>query len=204
MLKLRILFIAFIYIGTTKSFAQNIDIDILKAINPRHPTSQYWQNTSNSAYWFSGGLIAGTLVAGFIDNNDQIKHNGYEAVLNLALDAGVQEALKVTFNRTRPSDRYPDEVFVKSPTHGKSFPSGHASLAFCTAATLSLDYHKWYITVPAYVWASSVGYSRMYLGKHYPSDVLGGAAVGMGTAYVGHWLNKQIFKQYYTRAKQPD
>lgn len=204
MLKFRILFIVFICISGANSFAQNIDIDILKAINPRYPNSQYWKNTSNSAYWFSGGLVAGTLIAGVISDNDKIQHNGYEAFLNLALDAAAQEVLKVAVNRTRPADRYPDEVFVSSPTHGKSFPSGHASLAFCTAATLSLDYHKWYITVPAYVWASSVGYSRMYLGKHYPSDVLAGAAVGIGTAYAGHWLNKQIFKQYYTRAKQPD
>jgi len=54
-------------------------------------------------------------------------------------------------------------------------------LAFATATTLSIPYKKWYVTVPAYVWASSVGYSGRYLGRHFPSDVLAGAAEGIGS-----------------------
>jgi membrane-associated phospholipid phosphatase len=38
----------------------------------------------------------------------------------------------------------------------------------------------------------------MYLGKHYPSDVLGGAASGIGSAYLSTWLNHKFFKTYYS------
>lgn len=63
-----------------------------------------------------------------------------------------------------------------------SFPSGHSSSAFTTAGALSQVYSKWYVIAPAYLWAGSVGYSRMYLGVHYPSDVAAGAVLGSASA----------------------
>ncbi len=175
-------------------FAQNVDVDILKSINPEHPTSLYWRYTSNSAY-YAAGLPFATMLYGFIENDATAKRNGVELFINVGASTLITEIMKRGFNCTRPADKYPDDVFSNTVTHGHSFPSGHTSLAFSTATTVSLQYKKWYITVPAYVWASSVGYSRMYLGKHYPSDVLAGAAVGIGTAYAGHWLNQKLFKK---------
>jgi undecaprenyl-diphosphatase len=59
---------------------------------------------------------------------------------------------------------------------------------------LSIHFKKWYVIVPAYAWATSVGYSRMYLGEHYPTDVLVGAAIGTGSAYLSKWLYKKMFE----------
>ena len=73
-------------------------------------------------------------------------------------------------------------------------PSGHTALAFALATSAALEYKKWYVAVPAFLWASAVGYSRMYLGVHYFSDVLTGAAVGVGSAYLARYLVKIIFK----------
>jgi membrane-associated phospholipid phosphatase len=198
----RLLFIALVNVATlisTNLFAQNPDIDLLKFINPRNPNSSYWKNTSNSAYWISGGAVIGTFIYGLASDNEQAKHNAYETLISIGSAEVVTELFKYTINRTRPADRYPDEVFVTSPSHKYSFPSGHTSLAFSTATTLSLQYHKWYVTVPAYLWAGTVGYSRMYLGRHYPTDVLAGAAIGTGGGYFGHWLNKKIFSRQYNK-----
>jgi len=180
-----------------KTSAQSTDLRILEAINPRYPTSQYWQYTSTSAYVFSGVATVAPFVYGLVSGNRDAQYRSYQVMIAMGLDIIAQEGLKVTFNRERPGDKYPNLVFPSSPTHGKSFPSGHTSIAFNTAAELTIQYKKWYIAVPAYVWAGSVGYSRLYLGKHYPSDVIGGAATGVGTAYLSTWLNHKLFKSYY-------
>ncbi|WP_256604704.1 phosphatase PAP2 family protein [Sphingobacterium multivorum] len=73
---------------------------------------------------------------------------------------------------------------------GYSFPSGHTSSAFATASALSRAYSKWYVVAPSLLWASSVGYSRMYLGVHFPSDVLTGAVLGTGAAFALDGLKK--------------
>jgi membrane-associated phospholipid phosphatase len=175
--------------------SQNLDVDILKGINPRNPNSQYWIQTSASAYWVPAVVSFGTLAYGLIENDKHAKRNAYELFINVGVSTIINEGIKISVNRTRPADRYPNEIFANSVTHGSSFPSGHTALAFATATTVALEYRKWYVVVPAYLWAGSVGYSRMYLGKHYPSDVLGGAVVGIGSGYLSHWLNKKIFKK---------
>ncbi|MFZ9878471.1 MAG: phosphatase PAP2 family protein [Chitinophagaceae bacterium] len=48
---------------------------------------------------------------------------------------------------------------------------------------------------PAYTFAGLVGYSRMYLGAHYPSDVIAGALVGSGTAWLSYQINKKIVQR---------
>ena len=101
--------------------------------------------------------------------------------------------MKIIFNRARPYQTYTD-VYPYKYEDGKSFPSGHGSLAFATATSVSLIYKKWYVVVPAYVWAFGVGYSRLYLGAHYPTDVIGAAATGAGSALLSHWISKKIFK----------
>jgi PAP2 superfamily len=182
-----------------KAPAQSIDLRILESINPRYPNSQFWKYDSFSAYAFTGAAIAGPLIYSFTSGNDAAKHQSYEIITGIALSTIVMEGLKVSINRTRPGDRYPGLIFPVDPAHGQSFPSGHTSLAFATATELTIRYKKWYVAVPAFIWAGSVGYSRLYLGKHYTSDVLGGAVVGVGGGVASHWINEKLFKHYYSK-----
>ena len=178
-----------------KSVSQNIDIDILKGINPQYPTSTVWKATSGSVDWTAGALSLGTLGYGLIKKNKNIQQNGYELIMTAGIDIAVTQILKKVFNRTRPEDKYPGVIFPATLSHDKSFPSGHTSLAFSMATTLTLQYKKWYVIVPAYLWASSVGYSRMYLGKHYPSDVLAGAVLGTGSSWLSYIISNKLFKR---------
>jgi len=180
---------------STQAGAQNIDVDILKSINPPNPNSQVWKSASQSVYPMSAILVVGTLAYGFIDQNKQVQHNGYDLLLCTGISLTITEILKRTVDRTRPAEAYPGVIFSASPSVDRSFPSGHTSQAFAMATTVSLQYRKWYVVVPAYLWAGSVGYSRMYLGKHYPTDVLAGAVVGAGSSYLSRYLTKKIFRE---------
>jgi len=174
--------------------AQNLDLSILESINPRHPTSQYWIQTSASAYWIPATACFGTLAFALIKNDKYCKSKALGLFVAVGGSILITEAIKPIVNRMRPAYAYPSLIFTNSPTHGPSFPSGHSTLAFSTASTLALQYKKWYVAVPAYLWACTVGYSRMYLGQHYPSDVLIGAVIGTASSYVTKWLTKRIFK----------
>jgi len=177
----------------TSAQAQNWDVNLAKDINPRFPTSGYWKFTTNSTYFISAGIPISLLATGLLTQDLPLQRKSLEVFGSLVIELAISEAMKVSFNRLRPAEKYPGEIFPYHAIHGQSFPSGHASLAFSAAASLSIQCRKWYVTVPAYIWAASVGYSRIYLGVHYPSDVLGGAAVGIGSAYLTHWLNKKLF-----------
>ncbi|HEY9165462.1 MAG TPA: phosphatase PAP2 family protein [Candidatus Kryptonia bacterium] len=73
-----------------------------------------------------------------------------------------------------------------------SMPSGHTLAAFAIATALTFRYPEPYVYIPAYAWAAFVGYGRMYLGLHYPSDVLAGAILGSASAVAIHLLSPQI------------
>lgn len=173
--------------------AQNWDIDLLRKINPENPSSNFWMGMSNSAYVAGVGAPAGMWLTGVISKDKKTKVNAYEMFGSIAIAAVITQGLKITIKRPRPYEKY-DDVYPDQINSSESFPSGHTTVAFATATTLALEYKKWYITVPAYAWAAGVGYSRMYLGQHYPTDVIGGAVVGTGGALLSHWLTKKIFK----------
>jgi membrane-associated phospholipid phosphatase len=78
-----------------------------------------------------------------------------------------------------------------------SLPSGHAALAFALATSLSIQRPKWYVIIPSYLIASSIGLSRIWNGVHYPSDVLAGAALGTTAAIVTHRLMKHVPKNRF-------
>ena len=189
--------IAIVLFLTHAASAQNWDIDLLKKINPSQPNSGYWKTTSSSAYWVPATGIVASFIAGTIKHDKKLQVQSYKALLGIAISTIVSEIMKVSINRTRPAFAYPNDIVQGGGAGqmGKSFPSGHATLAFTYATTLSLEYKKWYVAVPAYVWAGTVSYSRMYLGRHYPSDVLMGAVLGTASGWLSYKLSKKLFKQ---------
>ncbi len=191
--KARPFFFLLLLFAALKSTAQNTDVDILKGINPNNPNSGYWKAMSGSAYFVSAAVPTFLLTEGIIKNNPLLRQKARNVLGSILIELAISESMKSGFKRKRPAETYPGIIFPYRNVYGRSFPSGHTSLVFATAASLSIQYKKWYVTVPAYLWATSVGYSRMYLGVHYPSDVVTGAAVGIGSAYVSQWLNKKLF-----------
>ena len=104
----------------------------------------------------------------------------------------ITQSTKRIVNRKRPFETYAFIITRDDESGGLSFPSGHTSSAFCTATSLLLRYRKWYVIAPSCIFATSVAWARMYQGVHYPSDVLAGAFVGAGSAWVSWKLQKWI------------
>jgi len=107
---------------------------------------------------------------------------------SLLLSAAISGIIKKTVKEPRPFVTYP-EIQKLTKAGSESFPSGHTTDAFSMATSLTIAYPKWYVAVPAYTYASAIGYSRMHLGVHYPGDVLAGAIIGSGTAFLTHKIN---------------
>ena len=123
---------------------------------------------------------------------------GLALLIGVILGNGV---MKNVIARPRPYDFDPTlahRLAWGEMTTDYSFPSGHTAAAFSLATSLSITYPKWYVIAPSAVWACGVGFARMNQGVHYPSDVLTGAAIGVGCAfanvYINRWLNKILFK----------
>ena len=200
---MRIIF--FLYLVCASFFSHNLyaqgnsDYTCLKNINPSNPDNPIFKTLSSSTYPICFSLPVGMLTLSLINKDEKGKKVAFEIAGGLLVTATATGILKKLVNRPRPYETY-DDIYPDVRENGNSFPSGHTSMAFSTATSLMLTTKKWYFVAPAYAWAVSVGYSRMYLGQHYPSDVIAGAVVGAGGAYLTHlinskWLHKDLSKK---------
>jgi undecaprenyl-diphosphatase len=105
----------------------------------------------------------------------------------LMASALADAVIKPAVGRKRPFDILGGDVIGGRPRDA-SFPSGHAANAFAGAATLSRV-----APAGAIAWwtlAAAIAFSRVYLGVHFPLDVLGGAAVGLFSAWLAARLTR--------------
>ena len=116
--------------------------------------------------------------------------NGFLVLFSLLADLILcNKLLKPLFDRTRPYYVLDYEPLIP-PVGDASFPSGHTAVSFAAATAIYAINKKWGIA--AYAFAVLMGFSRLYLGVHFPLDVLGGALVGTVAAKIVIGLMKQV------------
>jgi undecaprenyl-diphosphatase len=195
MRKLLMLVTLFICLFTTVTQAQSIaELNTLRRINPNNPNNAVWNNLSNTSKYISVGVPVGYFVAGLIHDNKALKQKAAYTAAAILLNTASTTLLKNVIKRERPYNSYTG-IFPDKIESDYAFPSGHTSSAFATATSLAIATKKWYVAVPAFAWSAGVGYSRIYLGQHYPSDVIMGALVGSSSALICHWATKQLAKR---------
>ena len=113
------------------------------------------------------GGAATTYAVGRLSDKPRVSHVGMDLIQSLAISEGLTQTLKYTTRRERPDH-----------SSRNSFPSGHAADTFAFATALE-RHLGWRYAVPAYVFASYVGVSRLPANRHWFSDAVFGASVGI-------------------------
>jgi undecaprenyl-diphosphatase len=88
--------------------------------------------------------------------------------------------LKRAIDVDRPPLRYPEPKPLVQVPRDHSFPSGHAATSFAAATIIAAVAPR--LTVPAFLLAAAIAFSRVYNGVHWPLDVIGGAVLGVAVA----------------------
>jgi len=194
-MKIKTLLILVLFVNLAS--AQNTDIDLLRKINVNRNVKldPAFKFVSNSVTPIMLAAPLSVLTIGLIQKDKTTIQRGMVMGGTLLLNGAITTGLKFAVKRPRPFVTYPD--IVKLDKAGSySFPSGHTSSAFAAATSLCLAYPKWYVIAPSFVWAGLAGYSRMHLGVHYPSDVLVGALIGIGSGILMHCIGKRYLSGY--------
>lgn len=120
------------------------------------------------------------------------------AILGLIIASLIVSLIKPTVGELRPFLVLQHVNLLVYESGKYSFPSGHTSLAFTIATILGLSYKFKNIKLIyiALVIAAIVGFSRVYVGVHYPGDILGGMIVGVLSGLVSLKLGDFIFKKF--------
>ncbi len=179
------------------SYEKNIDVILFRTLNNNRCNflNTIIPITDKSVLPLSISLPLGIMTVSRINNNYYDENSGLLLLMSEITGAGITFGIKQLVKRERPF------VTLKNVYHNKynsltdrySFPSSHTTTAFSMATSLTLRYpDKPVLIAVSYLYAAIVGYGRIYLGVHYPLDVLSGMLIGSGSAALVHSLRKEI------------
>ena len=131
------------------------------------------------------GIPGGILVAGTIAGRPEVQRSGGRVLLSIIAAGLTTSVLKVGTGRYRPAET--DNPYIFKPFSGHdSFPSGHVTMAFALATSLSHEIKNGWVSAALYTFATGTAWSRLNDERHWFSDVLAGATVGITTATIVH------------------
>jgi len=161
-----------------KTGATGWDLSLFRVLNEVPPAVASVLTPLVHLFLPVGIVIVIVLIAGFVVAWDR-------SVLPVAAGAvaggaawALANAAKVIANRPRPYQVVADAVLRQPPAHGTSFPSSHTAVTVAVVIAL-VPFLPRALAWVAIAYAVLVGWSRVYLGVHYPLDVLAGAGIGM-------------------------
>jgi membrane-associated phospholipid phosphatase len=142
------------------------------------------------SYYVTGAGGVGAYFLGLAAKDPHLSETGRLGVESILASGSVVLVLKAATNRQRPLKGNGEGDFWADGAGwllDSSFPSDHATSSMALARVVAGEYPRWYVVIPAYGFAESIGISRIIGQQHFPSDVLVGQAIGFLTgSYVLH------------------
>jgi len=186
-----VFFFSFVAISFLWTAGQKIDVGVFMLLNMRGRRPS-WLDWLMLYFTQLGNFVFALFVALLIYfGKNQLL--AYELVLGILTLGLIVQMLKVSFHRIRPYVKLQNIRIIGSRAKGRSFPSGHTSQAFFMATLLTHSYNAdvmaWSFV---YALALLVGVTRIYVGMHYPRDVIAGALLGSAWGLVGMIVNNTI------------
>jgi undecaprenyl-diphosphatase len=171
--------------GFMKSLFEYIshrDIHLLKIINNSWKCKFLDFIMPAMTYLGSFSFIFIFCTAAFLLSDAMLNTMAVRAMISVTISTGVGKILKVSVTRLRPFINIPNLNIKKIAIDKYSFPSGHTTAAFSLAVMIALYFPMFgFITIPL---AFCVGISRMYIGVHYPTDVIVGIFLGTTCSFL--------------------
>lgn len=125
---------------------------------------------------------------------------GVIAAVALLMDAILINVwLKNAVERIRPYEVIEGLHYITTMPHDFSFPSGHTGSCFAIACVLFIRMPR-KVGITALAIAGMVGFSRLYLGIHYPTDVLAGMGIGIFCGYAANWICLKLAERLTARS----
>ncbi len=134
------------------------------------------------------GVPGAIVLAGIVSGRPALQRSGVRVLSSVVLAGVTTGALKELTGRIRPAETSDPYLFRPFSNHD-AFPSGHATMAFALATSLSEEIHRGWVSGLLYAGATGTAWSRLNDKRHWLSDVAAGAAVGITAAKVigGRW-----------------
>lgn len=197
--------LAFLLILTTTLFETfaNLDLATLQLLNGSRATDLDFVllTLTVTAYGLGAMVPLCLYLAGHFRKIASLKLKAYQYVFAMGLNILFIGLLKYTVDRPRPYVTH-DTIEQIAEASSPSFPSGHTAYAFTSAVVLVLMFRNPTLRGLILTWALLVAYSRLALGVHYPSDVLGSMLLGSTAAFLSTYAFRKHREQFYTLLKR--
>lgn len=187
-----VMIFSFVAVSLMWSFGQRIDVWVFECLNMHGRRAPWLDRVMLGCTQIGNGFFILIIVILLFLTVQHLA--AYELIVGAVTLGLAVELIKAVIHRTRPYIKLKDIRIVGSRASGRSFPSGHTSQTFFMATLLLHYYHVGIlIWLLLYVIASLVGITRIYLGMHYPRDVLAGAMLGTAWGLLGVIINSHIW-----------
>lgn len=174
------------------------DRDLFLYLNSKHTPLLDFPMFAISSYAFWAICCVAVVVFMIYKNRAWGKWAALFMMGGVAVNSIVNNVLKVIVMRPRPGhDPIIRELMhqLEDPGTNYSFFSAHSSNSVCLALFSALYFKNKYYSFVAFLWTIFIAYSRIYVGKHYPLDVICGLLFGLLTGYLSYWTYKRFYEK---------